>query len=83
MGAFVDLGEFVVSAGETDLESFDLAEPAFPFGFDDPGDEVVADLYETVALGGVRPEHGAADVPLTEIVWEVLGCSRRQRIVTV
>jgi hypothetical protein len=29
----VDLGEFVVGAGEADLESFDFAEPAFAFGF--------------------------------------------------
>jgi hypothetical protein len=31
--AFVDLGEFLLCAGETDLESFDLAEPSFAFGF--------------------------------------------------
>src|SRR5947199_355093 len=38
--ATVDLGEFVVGAGEADLESFDLAEPAFTFGFGDAGGEV-------------------------------------------
>jgi hypothetical protein len=40
----VDLGELVLGAGEADFESFDFAEPAFPFGFDDAGVEVVADL---------------------------------------
>jgi hypothetical protein len=29
----VDLGEFVVGAGEADSESFDFAEPAVAFGF--------------------------------------------------
>ena len=48
-------------AGEADLESFDLAEPAFAFGFGDAGGEVVADLDQAVALGGVGPEHRAAD----------------------
>src|SRR6516162_7928399 len=59
--AAVDLGEFVVGAGEADLESFDLAEPAFAFGFGDAGGEVVADLSDVWPLGGVGPEHGAAE----------------------
>ena len=60
-GAAVDLGELVVGAGEADLESFDLAEPAFAFGFGDAGGEVVADLGEAGPLGRVGPEHRAAD----------------------
>ncbi len=64
----VDLDEFVVGAGEADLEPFNLAEPAFAFSFDDAGDEVVADLGEPVALGGVGPEHGTADAGLTEMI---------------
>jgi hypothetical protein len=32
-----DLGEFVLSASEADLESLDLAEPAFAFGFGNAG----------------------------------------------
>jgi len=40
----IDLGELVLGAGEADPESFDLAEPAFLFGFGDAGVEVVADL---------------------------------------
>jgi hypothetical protein len=60
-----DLGEFVVGADEADLESFDLAESAFTLGFGDAGGEVVADLDESLALGGVGPEHGAADACLT------------------
>jgi hypothetical protein len=50
----VDLSEFVLGSGEADLESFDFAEPAFALGFGDAGGEVVADLGEAVALGGVR-----------------------------
>src|SRR4029077_8667544 len=46
---------------EADLESFYFAGPAFAFGFSDAGGEVVADLGEEVFLGGVGPEHGAAD----------------------
>jgi hypothetical protein len=53
VAAAVDLGEFVVGAGEADLESFDLAEPAFAFGFGDAGREVVADLGDAGPLGRV------------------------------
>ncbi len=60
-GVPVDLGELVVGAGEADLESFDFAEPAFVFGFADAGDQVVADLGDAGPLGGVGPEHRAAD----------------------
>ncbi|RPK70163.1 Tn3 transposase DDE domain protein [Streptomyces sp. ADI97-07] len=40
---------------------FGNAEPALALGFGDAGEEVVADLGESVALGGVGPEHRAAD----------------------
>jgi hypothetical protein len=66
-GAPVDLGELVVGAGEADVEAFDFAVPAFAFGFADPGGEVVADLGDARPLGGVGPEHRAADAPLTEL----------------
>jgi len=59
-GAAVDLGEFVVGAGEADLESFGFAEPAFAVGFCDAGGEVVADFGDAVSLGGVGPVQGAA-----------------------
>src|SRR6185503_9138189 len=55
-GASSDLGEFVLGAGEADLQSFDLSEPFFAFGLGDAGGEVVADLGESVSLGGVGPE---------------------------
>src|ERR1700722_12990213 len=58
-GAPVDLGEFVLSAGEADFEAFDLAGPAFAFGFGDAGGQVVADLGDAGALGGVGPVHAA------------------------
>ena len=40
----VDLREFVLGAGEANLESLDFTEPAFPFGLGDAADKVVADL---------------------------------------
>ena len=49
----VDLGEFRAGSGEADLEAFDLAEPSFAAGFLDPAEEVVADVDESAALGGV------------------------------
>jgi hypothetical protein len=49
------LGEFVFDAGVADLKSFDFAEPAFAFGLDDAGLQIVADLFESGALGRVRP----------------------------
>jgi len=66
-GAPVDLGELVLGAGEADLESFGFAEPAFAVGFGDAGGEVVADLGDAVALGGVGPVQGAPEAPLTEL----------------
>jgi hypothetical protein len=59
-GAAVDLGEFVLGAGEADFEAFGFAEPGFAFGFGDAGDEVVADLGDAGPLGGVWPVQGAA-----------------------
>ena len=40
----VELCQLVFGAGETDLQAFDLAEPALAFSFGDAGFEVVADL---------------------------------------
>jgi hypothetical protein len=61
----VGLGDFVVGGGEADFESFGFAGPAFAFGFGDAGLEVVADVLEAVALGGVDAKHGAADAALS------------------
>jgi hypothetical protein len=60
-GAAVNLGELVVGAGEADFEPFDLAVPAFAFGFADAGGEVVADLADSGLLGRVGPEHGTVN----------------------
>ena len=51
----VELVEFLAGAQQADLEAVDLAEPAVFPGLGDPGDEVVADLDESVALGWVGP----------------------------
>lgn len=52
-GAAVELGEFLLCAGEADLESFDFTEPAFPLGLGDAGEEVVADVDESCPLGWI------------------------------
>jgi hypothetical protein len=52
----VDLGESLLCPGEADLQSLDLAEPAFAFGFGDPAGQVVADFQQPGSLGGVGPQ---------------------------
>ncbi|MDT2010258.1 hypothetical protein FXW78_54615 [Rhodococcus opacus] len=54
-----ELGEFLFGTGETDLEAFDLAEPALACGLCDAGSQVVADLGDSVSLGWVRPQQAA------------------------
>jgi hypothetical protein len=66
-GGGVGLGDLVVGGVEADAESFGFPGPAFAPGFGDAGQEVVADLFEAVALGGVDAQEGAADAPLTEL----------------
>ncbi|MFE7394941.1 hypothetical protein [Streptomyces sp. NPDC057582] len=68
MEVLVELGELILRAREADVESFDLAEPAFPLCFGDAVDEVVPDLHEAVALGGVGAKEGATDAGLSELV---------------
>jgi hypothetical protein len=46
----------VFSTSQADLQSFDLAEPAFAFGFSDASDEVVADFLQARALSRVRAQ---------------------------
>ncbi|MFE9679352.1 hypothetical protein ACFYO5_35445 [Streptomyces sp. NPDC006259] len=53
---YVELAEFLLGASQADLETFDLAEPAFRLGFGDSGDQVVADLGKPCPLGRVRSE---------------------------
>ena len=52
-GHLLDLGEFGAGSGEADLEAFDFAEPSFAAGFFDPGQQVLADIEEALALGWV------------------------------
>ena len=42
----IDLCDLVPDSGVADLQSFDFTQPAFLFGFDDAGLEVVADFGE-------------------------------------
>ncbi|PJN31542.1 hypothetical protein CG747_44840 [Streptomyces sp. CB02959] len=59
MGLPVDLGELILGAGEADLESFDLTEPALTLGLGDAGEEVAADLPQPAALGRARSQERA------------------------
>jgi hypothetical protein len=54
------LGELGACSGEADLQAFDFAEPSLCAGFLDPGQEVVADVDESLALGWVGSQEGAA-----------------------
>ncbi|MFJ9026644.1 hypothetical protein ACIRPU_42925 [Streptomyces sp. NPDC102259] len=57
----IQLSELVLGSGKTDLEPFQLAQPALAFGLDDAGQEVVADLDQAAALVGLGTEHRAAE----------------------
>lgn len=64
----IELAELLLGASQADPKSFDLPEPALALGLGDAGDEVVADLLQPAALGRVRPEEGATNTRLSELV---------------
>ncbi len=64
----VDLGELGFGSREAHLQSFDFTEPPFPLGLGDPCSEVLDDLDESGPLVRVRPENGASDAGLTELI---------------
>ncbi len=66
-GDLIHLGELVPGAGQADLQSFGLAEPAGRFGLGDTGGQVAADLSKARPLGGVGAQQRAAQAPLTEL----------------
>ncbi|MFI6345611.1 hypothetical protein [Streptomyces sp. NPDC050560] len=59
-----ELGELLLGVGEAALRSFDVAEPAFAFGFQDPLLKVVADLDHPRPFRGVHDQDGAADTSM-------------------
>ncbi|WP_411135662.1 hypothetical protein [Streptomyces sp. C10] len=65
----IELAELLLGASQADLETFDLAEPAFRLGFGDSGDQVVADLGKPCPLGGVRSEERASDAGVLMNAW--------------
>ena len=66
-GGCVGLGELAGGGGEADFDSFGFADPAFAFGLGDAGVEVVVDLLQAVALGGVDSQEGASDAGFSEL----------------
>jgi hypothetical protein len=66
-GGQVGLGELVVGGGEADLESLGFAGPPFALGLGDAGQDVVANLLEAAALGGVDPQERAPDAGFSEL----------------
>src|SRR6476620_681577 len=69
----VELAELLLGASRADLETFDLAEPAFRLGFGDSGDQVVADLGKSCPLGRVRSEERASDASVLMNAWRPQG----------
>jgi hypothetical protein len=57
----IELEGLLLGAGQADLETFDLAEPAFRLGFGDSGDQVVADLGKARPSGRVGSKERASD----------------------
>ncbi|MEU6191904.1 hypothetical protein [Nocardia sp. NPDC047038] len=49
------MGHFFGGRGEADTQAFGFAEPAVLLGLGDALGEVVADLFQAAALGGVDP----------------------------
>jgi len=60
----VQLGEFLLGCGKADGKSFNFAEPALALGFGDPGEEVLADLFQV--LSGQRMPGNSALSPFGE-----------------
>ncbi|WP_185148977.1 hypothetical protein [Streptomyces sp. Ag109_O5-1] len=63
---FVSLGS---QEGEGQVDAFDLAAPAFGFGTGPVVDEDRFEVVESADHLRADLEHGAADAPLTELVW--------------
>ncbi|MCX5318001.1 hypothetical protein [Streptomyces sp. NBC_00154] len=61
MAPTIELGEFLLSSGQADLESFDFAEPALSFGLGDAVEQVVAGLHDAVALVWIRAKEAASE----------------------
>lgn len=59
--AWFELAELLLGASQADLETLELAEPAFRLGFGDSSDQVVADLGKPCPLARVRSEERASD----------------------
>ncbi|MEU0374749.1 hypothetical protein ABZ070_31975 [Streptomyces sp. NPDC006283] len=55
------MGKLLLGVSKAALQPFDLAEPAFPLGFHDAREEVVADLDKPGTLCRVDDQDGASD----------------------
>ena len=66
-GEVVELGEFLLCAGEADLESFGFAVPALAFSLGDAGQQVAANVFQPRPPGEVDPEERTPEAPLTEL----------------
>lgn len=91
----IELAELLLGAGQADLETFDLAEPALRLGFGDLDDQVVADLGKPCPLGRVRSQERTSDAGFKSsssgrcLLWKVvqeapadaMSCSVRAAIV--
>ncbi|APU44889.1 hypothetical protein BSL84_32715 [Streptomyces sp. TN58] len=57
----VESGKLLLGVGQAALQPLDLAEPAFPLGFQDAREEVVADFDKPGTLCRVDDQDGASD----------------------
>lgn len=60
-GTLVELGKLLLRSGQAHLDLFYFAEPSFAFSLGNAGEKVVTDLHEPITLGGLGPEHRAAN----------------------
>jgi hypothetical protein len=75
-GPLVELGEFVLRAGEADLEALDLAEPAFSLGLGDAGQQAFADLGDPTPLGWIGSKETASQAAVLVDFPRILPCCR-------
>lgn len=72
-GELVELGEFLLGAGEADAQSVEFAEPALLSGFGDAVEQVVADFDEPGALCGVGSKQWTAQAGMLMNTRRVVG----------
>lgn len=74
-GSFLNVGELGFGRGEADAQASGFANPALVFGLGDASGQVVADLFQPWALGGVDAQQGAADAGVLVLAGRAVGAA--------